>query len=160
MSPGSVLTFLLAGDCRATLEINSIQLDSALITNSTPRKHRSLVDGPRGNTASSRSPIIAWRHRERDVPLFCVLTGRYLATVLNVTLLLRPKIDEVTGGWRKLRNEELHNLYSSRSIIRWIKWRRMRWAENAARIGEKRNAYRTLVGKPEGKRSLQRTRRM
>jgi hypothetical protein len=62
-----------------------------------------------------------------------------------------PKRDEVIGGWRKLRNEELHNLYGSPSIIRIIKLRRMRWAGHAARTGEKRSAYRILVGKPEGK---------
>jgi hypothetical protein len=65
---------------------------------------------------------------------------------------------EVTGGWRKLHNEELHNLYSSRSIIRMIKSRRMRWAGHVARMGEKRNADRILVGKPEGKRLLARPR--
>jgi hypothetical protein len=65
-----------------------------------------------------------------------------------------PKRDEVTGGWRKLHNEELLSLYSSPSIIRMIKSRRMRWAGLVARIGEKRNAYRILVGKLEGKRPL------
>jgi hypothetical protein len=65
----------------------------------------------------------------------------------------------VTGGWRKLHNEELHNLYSSPSIIRIIKSRRMRWAGHVARIGEKSNVYRLLVGKPEGKRPLGRPRR-
>jgi hypothetical protein len=60
----------------------------------------------------------------------------------------------VTGGWRKLHNEELHNLYSSPSIIRIIKSRRMRWAGHVARIGGKRNAYRISVGKREGKRPL------
>jgi hypothetical protein len=60
----------------------------------------------------------------------------------------------VTGGWRKLHNEELHNLYSSPSIIRMIKSRRTRWARHVERIRAKRNAYRVLVGKPEGKRSL------
>jgi hypothetical protein len=54
---------------------------------------------------------------------------------------------------------ELHNLYSSPSIIRIIKSRRMRWAEYVARIGEKRNMYTLLVGKPEGKRPLGRPRR-
>jgi hypothetical protein len=54
-----------------------------------------------------------------------------------------PKRDEVTGGWRKLHNEELHSLHSSSSIIRMIKSRRMRWAGHVARIEEKRNAYRT-----------------
>jgi hypothetical protein len=62
-----------------------------------------------------------------------------------------PKRDEVTGNWRKLHHEELHNLYSSPSIIRVIKTRRMRWAGHVVRMGEKRNAYRILVGKPEGK---------
>jgi hypothetical protein len=57
------------------------------------------------------------------------------------------KRDEVTGGWRKLHNEELHNLYSSPSIIRMIKSRRMKWA------------CRILVGKPEGRRPLGRSRR-
>jgi hypothetical protein len=57
--------------------------------------------------------------------------------------------DEVTGEWRKLHNEELRDLYTSPSIIRIIK---MRWAGNVARMGKKRNAYRLLVGKPEGKR--------
>jgi hypothetical protein len=59
--------------------------------------------------------------------------------------------DEVTGGWRKLYNEELRDLYSSPSIIRIIKARRMRGAGHVERRGEKKNAYRLLVGKPEGK---------
>jgi hypothetical protein len=63
------------------------------------------------------------------------------------------------GGWRKLHNEELHNLYSSPSIIRMIKSRSMRRAEHVARIWEKRNAYRIFVGKREGKRPLRRPRR-
>jgi hypothetical protein len=58
-----------------------------------------------------------------------------------------------------LHNEELRNLYSSQSIIRMIKSRRMRWAGHVARMGEKRNAYRILVGKPEVKRPLARPRR-
>jgi hypothetical protein len=70
-----------------------------------------------------------------------------------------PKRDEVTGGWRKLHNEELRYLYSSPSIIRIIKSRRMRWEGHVARMGEKRNAYRLFVGKPEGKRPLGRPRR-
>jgi hypothetical protein len=70
-----------------------------------------------------------------------------------------PQRDEVTGEWRKLHNEELRYLNSSPSIIRMIKTRRMRWVCHVARMGDKRNAYRVLVGKPEGKRSLGRSRR-
>jgi hypothetical protein len=65
-----------------------------------------------------------------------------------------PKRDEVTGEWRKLHNRELHDLYSSPSIIRIIKSRRVRWAGHVARMGEKRHAYMLLVGKPEGRRPL------
>jgi hypothetical protein len=66
-----------------------------------------------------------------------------------------PKRDEVTGEWRKLHNRELHDLYSSPSIIRIIKSRRMRWAGHEARMGRRG----TLMGKPEGKRPLGRPRR-
>jgi hypothetical protein len=59
----------------------------------------------------------------------------------RVLRIFGPKRDGVTGGWRKLHNEELHNLYSSPSIIRIIKSRRMRWAGHLARMGEKRNVY-------------------
>ncbi|KAJ4426547.1 hypothetical protein ANN_27361 [Periplaneta americana] len=69
------------------------------------------------------------------------------------------KRDEVTGEWRKLHNTELHALYSSPDIIRNIKSRRLRWAGHVARMGESRNAYRVLVGRPEGKRPLGRPRR-
>jgi hypothetical protein len=62
--------------------------------------------------------------------------------------------DEVTGGWRQLRNEELHNSYSSLNIIRMIKSRRIKWAVHVARMGEKKNSYRILVGKAKGKRLL------
>jgi hypothetical protein len=65
-----------------------------------------------------------------------------------------PKRAGVMGGWRKLHNEELRNLLSSPSIIRIIKSRRMRWVGHVVRMGEKRNVYRLLVGKPEGKRPL------
>jgi hypothetical protein len=63
--------------------------------------------------------------------------------------IFRPKRDEVTGGWSKLHNEELHNLYSSPSIIRMTKLRRIRWAGNVARMGEKRNSGRKeTLGRP------------
>jgi hypothetical protein len=70
-----------------------------------------------------------------------------------------PKRDEVTGEWRKLHNEELHIMYYSPNIIRQITSRRMRWAGHVARMGEERNMYRVLMGKPKGKRPLGRPRR-
>jgi hypothetical protein len=70
-----------------------------------------------------------------------------------------PKRDEVTGEWRKLHNEELHNLYSSPDIIRQVKSTRMRWAGHVASMEEERKVYKVLVGKPEGKRPLGRPRR-
>jgi hypothetical protein len=68
----------------------------------------------------------------------------------------------MTGDGRKLHNEELHNLYSSPSIISMIKSRRMRWAGHVVRCsthGKKRNAYRFFVGRSEGKIRLRRPRR-
>jgi hypothetical protein len=70
-----------------------------------------------------------------------------------------PKRDEVTGGWRKLRNEVLHGLYSSPSFVRVIKARRLRWAGHVAHMEEVRGAYTILVGRPEGRRPLGRPRR-
>jgi hypothetical protein len=70
-----------------------------------------------------------------------------------------PKRDEVTRERRKLHNGELRDLYSSSRVIRIIKLRRTRWLAHVARMGEKRNAYRLLVGKPKGKRPLGRPRR-
>jgi hypothetical protein len=70
-----------------------------------------------------------------------------------------PESNEVSGDWNKLHNEELRDLYSSPSIIRIIRSRRMRLAGHVARMGEKRNAYRLLMGRPEGKRPLGRPRR-
>jgi len=63
------------------------------------------------------------------------------------------------GEWRRLHNEELNDLYSLPNIVRVIKWRRVRWAGNVARIGEERGVCRVLVGKPGGKRPLGRPRR-
>jgi hypothetical protein len=69
----------------------------------------------------------------------------------------KPK--HISGILRKLHGGELHNLYSSADIIKQIKSRRMRWAGHVARMGEGRNVYRVLVGKPEGKRPVERPRR-
>jgi hypothetical protein len=82
------------------------------------------------------SPTIREEHRLR------VFENRVMRRIFG------PKLDEVVGGWRKLHNEELHKSYSSPSIIRMIKSRRMRWAENVALREE---ARRSLVRKPEGK---------
>jgi hypothetical protein len=67
-----------------------------------------------------------------------------------------PRRDEETREWRKIHNEELNDLYSSPNIFRVIKSRRIRWAGNVARRGEKRGVCRVLVGKPERKRPLER----
>jgi hypothetical protein len=68
-----------------------------------------------------------------------------------------PKREEVAGDWRRLHNEELHNLYGSPNVVRVIKSRRIGWAGHGARMGET-NMYNILVGQPEGKRVLGRTR--
>jgi hypothetical protein len=68
------------------------------------------------------------------------------------------KRDEVTGEWRKPHNEELHDLYSSPNIVRVIKSGRIKWVGHVARIAKGRGVYRVLLGKPEGKRSLERPR--
>jgi hypothetical protein len=89
-----------------------------------------------------------------------------LSTFLSLEIWTMDKVRKPSNsqrytpeGWRKLHNEELRDLYSSPSIIRIINSRRMRWAEHVARMGENKNAYRLLVGKPEGKRPLGRPRR-
>jgi hypothetical protein len=82
-----------------------------------------------------------------------VFENRVLRTIFD------PNGDEVTGGWRKICNEYLHNMYSSPNIVRMIKSRGMRLTWHVARMGAKRNAYRILVGKPEEKRPLERPKR-
>jgi hypothetical protein len=94
-----------------------------------------------------------WCLRVREEYKLRVFENRVLRRIFG------PKWNGVWVGWRKLHNEELHNLYSSPSIIRIIKSRRMRWPGHVARMGEKRKAYRLLVRKPEGKRPLGRPRR-
>jgi hypothetical protein len=86
----------------------------------------------------------------RLVSIYCPYV--FIYRVLRRTF--GPKRDEVTGDWRKLHNEELHNLYSSSEVIRMIKSRRIRLARYLTRFGAKRNLYRILVGKSEGKRPL------
>jgi hypothetical protein len=111
--------------------------------------------------------------RKKNMPLICnsvffcetlslTLREEHRLMVLENRVLRRifgPKRDEVTGGWRKLHNEQLHGLYSSPSIVRVIKARRMRWAGHVARMREVRGAYIILVGRSEGRRPLGRPRR-
>jgi len=68
------------------------------------------------------------------------------------------EVHKITGEWKKIHNEEPKDLYCSPNVARMIKLRRMKWAGHVARIGESRDVYRVLIGKPEGKRPLRRPR--
>jgi hypothetical protein len=83
------------------------------------------------------------------------LRGKHRLRVFEnrVLRIFGPKREE-GGSWRKLHNNELHNLYSSPNIVRVIKERRLRWAAYVACMGERRGVYRVLFGKPKGKRPL------
>jgi hypothetical protein len=93
-----------------------------------------------------------WSLRLREEHTLRVFENRVLRRIFG------PMRDEVTEEWRKLQNEELHNLYSSPDIIRQIKSRKIRWAGHVACMGEGRNVYTVLVAKPEGKRPTERPR--
>jgi hypothetical protein len=95
----------------------------------------------------TRSLTLREEHRLR------VFENRFLRGIFG------PKRDDVMGEWRKLHNEEYHNLYLSPDIIRQVKSRRMRWAGHVACMGEERKVYKDLVGNPKGKRPLGRPRR-
>ncbi|KAJ4433406.1 hypothetical protein ANN_15665 [Periplaneta americana] len=94
-----------------------------------------------------------WTLTLREERRFRVFENKVLRNIFGA------KRDEVTGEWRKLHNTELHTLHSSPDIIRNIKSRRLRWAGHVVSMGESRNAYRVLVGRPEGKRPLGRPKR-
>jgi len=81
-----------------------------------------------------------WALTLREERRLWVLQNRVLRRIFG------PKKNEVTGEWRKLHNVELNDLYSSPNVIRAIKLSRMRWAVHVVRIGERRGAYRVLVG--------------
>jgi hypothetical protein len=74
-----------------------------------------------------------------------------------VRRIFGPKREEVAGSWRRLHNEELHNLCASPNIFRVIRSRRLRWVKNAASMIDMRKAYKILVGKPQGRRPLRKT---
>jgi hypothetical protein len=76
----------------------------------------------------------------------------------ELSRIFGPYRDEVTGEWRKLHNEELNNQYSP-SIVRVTKSRKISWAGHVARMGERRGVHMVLVGKPERRRPLGRSRR-
>jgi hypothetical protein len=108
------------------------------------------MKSPYGDFGSHRIYVVlyeceTWSLTLREVQRLGVFENRMLRKIFG------PKTDEVIGSWRKLHNEELHNLYCSPSIIRIIKSRRMRWAGQVARVGEKKN----LVRKPKGKSPLE-----
>ena len=102
-------------------------------------------------------PVVLYGCETRSLTLW---KERKLRVFENMVLrrIIGPRRDEVTEEWRRLRNEELNDLYCSPNIVRVIKWRRMRWAGHVASMGEEREVYRVLVGKPEGKRPLGRPR--
>ncbi|KAJ4442259.1 hypothetical protein ANN_12125 [Periplaneta americana] len=123
------------------------QFDSVCVRNCvSSRRPEFECSGPQLRDLSSSAVDRSWK------PMRC-LRIRFLGKYLGLS------DDEVTGEWRNLHNTELHALYSSPDIIRNIKSRRLRWAGHVARMGESRNAYRVLVGRPEGKRPLGRPRR-
>jgi len=93
--------------------------------------------------------LVAHIEAERNLRVF---ENRLLRRIFG------PKRDQATRKWSKLRNEELNDLYSSPNIVRVIKLRRMRWAEHARRMGERRGIYRVLVRKLERKDPLRRPR--
>jgi hypothetical protein len=95
----------------------------------------------------------SWSHTLKEESRLSVFENKVLRRIFG------PKRDEVTREWRRLHNSELYALYSSPNIIRVIKSRRLRWAGHVARMRETRDAYRALVGKPEGRRPLGRPRR-
>jgi hypothetical protein len=92
--------------------------------------------------------------------LLTLREGRRLRVLGNRVLrrIFGPKRDEVTGDWRELYNEELNDLYSSSTVVRVMKSRRMTWPGQVVHMVERRGMYRVLVGKPEGKSPLGRPR--
>jgi 3-deoxy-D-manno-octulosonic-acid transferase len=95
-----------------------------------------------------------WSHTLREEHRLMVFENRVLGRIFG------QKREEVTGEWRKLHREELHILYSSPHIVRQIKSRRLRWEGHVVCMGEERNVYKVLMGKPEGKRPFGRLRSM
>jgi len=93
-----------------------------------------------------------WSLTLREEHRLMVFENRVLRRIFG------PKKNKVTGEWRKLHNEELNDLYSAPNIVQMKKSTRMRWTGHVAHMGERRDAYRVLMWKPEGKRLLGRPR--
>ncbi|KAJ4442686.1 hypothetical protein ANN_04275 [Periplaneta americana] len=125
-----------------------------------------LLEAVRGSDESIRSKLPS-HNLSPENQVDCLLDQAMDYNILGKTWagwdpwvkIFGAKRDEVTGEWRKLHNTELYTFYSSPGIIRNIKSRRLRWAGHVAHMGESRNAYRVLVGRPEGKKPLGRPRR-
>jgi hypothetical protein len=94
-----------------------------------------------------------WSLTLREEQRLWVFENRVLRRIFG------SKRDEAVGEWRRLYNEDLNDLYSSPNTIRVVKSRIMRWARHVARTGQRRGAYRILVGRPEGRKPLGRPRR-
>ena len=112
-----------------------------------------LIKGVRSDVHVVLYGCETWPLTLREERRLRVFENRVLRRVFE------PKMDKVTGEWRKLHNEDLTDLYSLPNNVRVVKSRRMRWAGHVARMREGRGVHRVLVGKPEGKRPLGRPRR-
>jgi hypothetical protein len=136
---------VLEGICKLAY-INTLLFSSLLSKNLRVKIYRSII-----------LPIVLY---ECETWSLTLREGRRLRVFDNRVLrrIFGPKRDEVTGEWKKLHNEKLHDLYSSPTIVQVIKSRRMKWAGHVAHIGEGRSVYRVLVGEPEEKRLLGRPR--
>jgi hypothetical protein len=107
--------------------------------------HKNVKILKHGNPHSFTSGCGTWSLTLREEHRLRVFENRVLRRIFG------PKRDEVTGDWRKLHNEELHNLYSSPNIIRMMRSRRVRWAGHVARVKEKRNVYWVFMEKARRK---------
>jgi hypothetical protein len=117
-----------------------------LFKNVEIRKHKIIIFSVVLYGCETWSPTLREEHRLRP------LENRVLRRIFGRTEV------EIVGGWIKLHNEELHNLYCSSNVIRMIKSRKMRWAGHVPRMGKNKYAYSVLVGNPEGKKPLGRRR--